>query len=1343
MVADYNNVAANKSYFFLSQNSNAAASSAAEKGGIEIDPSKSPFFLPGLHYYDKKSEVVDDNGIHTASYDDGYGDTGALKTTADGSLISDEFSSVNRTHATVRPDGSGGYVINNENDGVLQSQQDVFSTGTSAIKYLDPRNTHPYDKLEVDKDANGNVTVAKPQIDGQPSGNVDFSAVGQVLGSALGRALAPNNQFAQLAIGTVAGAAGQKLAQAFAASLSADGAGVALGDVFAGFNLSIAGAGASSVASFLIAELGTALHLDGFGAQLFNASFGGFTGSVASQIATRMAQGASFDAAIGLVDFGSAATSAAYGISSLMGSYLAHELVPAQTHEGAVAGQLLGAVGSAIGITAALSGVLGTVLNFIVPGLGSLIGTIVGTIVGDAIAGDPGYPKATHDVEILGSNYHFENRLVGTDDHGNAAISQQMGDQVTSIANSFLDAVHGAAIAYGGKVMIGYNAGAAPYPYVAGWFPNGTEVTPHFASATDAIQEGVRELLTTTQVIGGDLLMKRAHQAFINGPHPVPNEVSPDFSDLIGLASDLSVAQDYENYLNNREAINALIAANPNTAFAAGWIATFARVGELGLNHMNASDFLGGLVGYLDSMNKAGLGAEAANAVVTRAGNSVLVTVKVANGAEVPGALSAFADHLTITSDAGGQSLQFAIDSGVAASGFHFLGPNAGGGDGGNDLWTGNAGAGNGYVGSGGHDILVGGALNDTIYGGGGFDFIDGGAGNDSLFGQDGNDILRGGPGTDILQGGAGDDTYVFTRGDGADTVLDDATVTTDTSHWHDEWRDDDGDGTNEFHHDWIVETTTSHPNAGSDTLLFGPGISRADIAVQRTGNDLIVSVKDPAHPGQVTDTITLQNWADANDRIETFRFADGGSVNLAGGDPALAAFLVPFGETLSYSSVMEDAPVGTVVGTVSGFDFAGSVSYSMIDNALGRLTMNPSTGVVTVSGAIDYEATPSLTIAVRAFDQAGHVFDQTFHINVGDVPEAPVGMTLSGGSVAENSANGTVVGTVHGIDPDPQAVLSYALLDNAGGRFAINGASGAITVANGAALDYEAATSHQITVRTADQAGHVFDRTLTIAVGDVNEAPTGVTLSNAQVMEHSSSHTMVGTLHGADPDAGAVLTYALTDNAGGLFALEPNSGILVTAGASTSLDAATAASHGVSVRVTDQAGLSFDKAFAIAVTPDQVAVQTSGGSATTIYDAPDVFSWRSFETDTDAQGHVIREIGINDGGGDWQNEYNGAGWSTRITVHSATGELVSQTTNNTDLTHTLVANDVGNHAGWSSFTMQFDSNWNMTSIAGSNDDGSHNLDLAGIWNSFDTLQWFADPHLVAKASLGGGPDLL
>jgi Ca2+-binding RTX toxin-like protein len=191
---------------------------------------------------------------------------------------------------------------------------------------------------------------------------------------------------------------------------------------------------------------------------------------------------------------------------------------------------------------------------------------------------------------------------------------------------------------------------------------------------------------------------------------------------------------------------------------------------------MSASDFLGGLVGYLDSVSKAGLGAEAANATVHRdSGNSVIVEVRVANGAEVPGALSAFADHVAATSDAGGQTLQFTVDSGVVANGYHFFGVGASaasGGDGGSDLWIGGNGT-NYFTGTGGHDILVGGASYDVLSGGDGFDFLDGGGHIDTLSGGAGNDILIGGKGNDYLAGGADEDTYVFNRGDGADTVLD------------------------------------------------------------------------------------------------------------------------------------------------------------------------------------------------------------------------------------------------------------------------------------------------------------------------------------------------------------------------------------------------------------------------------------------------------------------------------------------------------------------------------------------------------------------------------------------
>jgi uncharacterized membrane protein YGL010W len=861
IVESYQYTATHYDYYFLSQNSNAAGSAAADAAGIHVFWRDSNFLMPGINYYSHRSEI-DDQNSHTVAYDDGDGNVGVLKTAADGKLISDEFSSVNRTHAEANPDGAGGYVLKEDIDGVLQSQQDVFTNGTTAIKYLDTRNTHPYAELDIDEDATGKPTAVQIKFDGQPNTTADFSAVGQVLGSALGRALAPNNQFVQLAAGTVIGAVGQKLALAFAASLTTNGASVNLASVFADFNVSIASAGASSVASFLVAELGTALHLDGFGGQLFNAAAGGFTGSVASQIASKMATGVSFDAAIGAINFGNAAINAAYGVSALFGSFLGNELVPAQTHEGAVGGQLLGAVGSAIGITAAVANLLGSALNFLLPGVGSLIGTILGTLIGD-LFGHVSHPAAVDLIDQTGYLYGFTHSQVSASDGGNYSIADPMATAAVSIVNAYLTSVKGAALDHSKQALVGYLTD--PQPFYINGVP-GHPVNGQFLAPDGAVQGAALDVLQHTEVIGGDLFMKRAHQNSSSNhqqvlPPPDPTTGGGDpgatgtltpspasaAEQLAIMSGDLALAQDYENYLNNREAINALMAANLNSAFTAGWIATFARVNDLKLNQYGASDFLGGLVGYLDSVSKAGLGFDAANVSVKQGGYGIGVEIKVPNGAEVPGSLAAFASQTTQSSDATGTTVKLVFSDWLTAGGFHGFPASQASGDTARDWWFGTDVPNNFNASASAAAILIGGASSDTLTGGQGWDFLDGGAGNDTLSGGGGNDILRGGPGGDVLYGGLGDDTYTLARGDGADTAID---------------------------------------SGGADTLAFGAGIRISDLALQFIGSDLFVGLNDPANPNtpasQLADRINLANWGDPSARIENFRFADGSTFSLA-----------------------------------------------------------------------------------------------------------------------------------------------------------------------------------------------------------------------------------------------------------------------------------------------------------------------------------------------------------------------------------------------------------------------------------------------------------------------------
>ena len=969
----------------------------------------------------------------------------------------------------------------------LQSLRVDFDGGNQQTRRFDNTNNRLWDERDIATDPTGNVTNVQLKLNGEnqtrsAADPVDYSAIGQIFGSAIGRAIVgkDGNPFVSLTAGTVAGFVGQKFVQALINGPDTiDLAQLDLADVFFGKGVSLAGAGLGAASSFLTAEIATSIGLNGVGAQMFNAAVGGYLGSVLDQV---RAQG--FNVLTAVVNWNVALHASELNIASAFGSFLAHQFVHPESQFGAVGGQLAGAVGSALAYSFSVA--LGEALNVFLPGVGAFFGTIIGTLVGDAIAGDPRYPKATNEVQVLNSDpNHFTNRPAGHDDGGNLAIAQELGDQVTKTANSYLDAVHGAAIYYSGKVMIGYNAGAAPYQYITGWYPNGTEIAPHFASATDAIQEGVRELLQNTEVFGGDLLVKRAHQAFINGPHANPNTDPTDFTDLGSLGGDLRTAQDYEQYLNDRETINALIEQYPNSAFTAGWAATFARVHELGLDKVHGSDFIGGVVGWLDSVDKAGLGAEAANATVKLDGTAVTVEVKIANGAEVPGALSVFADTVSQSSDATGTTVRFVFNNGLAVTGFQFLGAGASG--------------------TAGNDILTGGAGNDTINGGDGWDFIDGGAGADTLDGGTGNDILRGGTGNDTLNGGQGDDTYAFARGDGADTVYDDyRPLKPDPNSVGGGFGGGIGGGVGGG---TLVPTPT---DGGRDTLAFGVGISLSDITATLSGNNLILGVKDPAHPGaQLTDTITLQDWKLAYNSIELFRFADGSTLDLSAGQSALTPYQVPFGESLSGSSVVEKSTIGTKVGTVSGFDFNPNavLSYSLL-NPDGRFAINGSTGVLTVAGAINYDPANSPKVTVQVSDGA-HVFNDTFTINVIDVPEviavnhAPTDITLSGGSAPEDSPGGTIIATAHGVDPDLGTTLHYSLTDDAGGRFTIY-QSGEIAIVDPGLIDYETASSYDIKVKAADQAGLSIKKTFTLHITDVYEGPFGFKSATAPLSAYA-----------------------------------------------------------------------------------------------------------------------------------------------------------------------------------------------------------------------------------------------
>ena len=297
---------------------------------------------------------------------------------------------------------------------------------------------------------------------------------------------------------------------------------------------------------------------------------------------------------------------------------------------------------------------------------------------------------------------------------------------------------------------------------------------------------------------------------------------------------------------------------------------------------------------------------------------------------------------------------------------------------------------------------------------------------------------------------------------------------------------------------------------------------------------------------------------------------------------------------SLSANSIAENQPVDTTVGTLTTTDpdAGNTFTYSLVSTAPCPGTDNASfnilNGSLRINASFNFEAKSSYGICVRSTDQGALPFDKAFTIAISNVNEAPTDISLSASSVAENQPINTTVGTLTSTDPDAGNTFTYLLAstgtcpgtDNA--AFNISGS----TYAADAGFNFEAKSSYAVCVRTTDQGALVFDKSFTITVTNVNEAPTDIGLATGSIAENQPVDTAVGAFTSTDPDAGNTFAYTLastglcpgTDNAS--FNL-----IGSTLRTSASFNFEAKSSYSICVRTTDQGALAFDKAFTITVT--------------------------------------------------------------------------------------------------------------------------------------------------------------
>ena len=227
-------------------------------------------------------------------------------------------------------------------------------------------------------------------------------------------------------------------------------------------------------------------------------------------------------------------------------------------------------------------------------------------------------------------------------------------------------------------------------------------------------------------------------------------------------------------------------------------------------------------------------------------------------------------------------------------------------------------------------------------------------------------------------------------------------------------------------------------------------------------------------------------------------------------------------------NAVDENATVGTTVGITAFASDADATTNGILctldDDAAGQFAIDGATGQVTVAGAIDREAGATRTIPVRATSDDGSTTTRDYTISINDLDEFDITAIsdndATANAVDENATVGTTVGiTAFASDADATTNgILYTLDNDSAGQFAIDGATGQVTVAG--AIDREAGATRTITVRATSDDGSTNTQNYSITINDLNDNMPVVTPGQSfSVSEFASNGQSLGVAAATDED--------------------------------------------------------------------------------------------------------------------------------------------------------------------------------------------------------------------------------
>lgn len=257
----------------------------------------------------------------------------------------------------------------------------------------------------------------------------------------------------------------------------------------------------------------------------------------------------------------------------------------------------------------------------------------------------------------------------------------------------------------------------------------------------------------------------------------------------------------------------------------------------------------------------------------------------------------------------------------------------------------------------------------------------------------------------------------------------------------------------------------------------------------------------------------------------------------------------------------------------------------SDVDSVPSEFMVQPGTNSILVREKLDYETQTSYSLYVKCTDDGVPKMSTVapLVVFVLDVPEAPTNVLLSSLTIPENVSNGAIVGNFTVVDPDfTRTGYSYELTSR-GVPFRLIGRD---IVVSRTPLDHETTPLITVQLTTREVLTDLkFVKTFDIAITDVNEPPTSVTLggrTSVSVLENARIGDILGKFLVEDQDVNDTFSVTIEGDQNEIIAdFEVNGQYLLVG---SQLNAWSRDRYVLKVIATDSGGLSTSNILTITI---------------------------------------------------------------------------------------------------------------------------------------------------------------